>query len=78
MTKNQVMTYGAIAFAGYAVWFAMKQKGALPMTGEQQRMQGTADWLGQNAAQNNAVNQAIGQQWQSMAQTFKTQPDFYI
>lgn len=79
MTQNQIMTYGSIAFAGFAAWFALKRTGVLPpMTGEQQRMQGTADWLNQNAAQNTAVNQAIAQQWQSLNQIFNADPNFYV
>lgn len=78
MTQNQLMTYGSIAFAGFAAWFALKKTGVLPTTGEQQRMEGTADWLNQNAAQTTAVQQAVSQQWRSLNQVFNAQPDFYV
>lgn len=78
MTKNQMMTAGAVAFAGFAAWFALRKTGALPETGEQQRMAGVADLFAQNKAQEAATNAAIAKQWGSMGSLFATQPDFYV
>ena len=61
MTANKLMTMGAVAFAGFAAWYALKNNrvGILPVTGEQQRMQGVADWLVQNQSQEKAIEDAI-------------------
>lgn len=79
MTQNQLLTYGSVAFAGFAAWYALRKTGIVaPLTGEQQRMQGTADWMSQNAAQNKAVNAAASSYRQSLNAQFAAQPDFYI
>jgi hypothetical protein len=80
--NKQLMTYGAVGFAAFAVWAWAKSKGQTlglgQLTGEQQRMQGVDDWMTASSNQFAVTGEAIKKNWSSLAGQFSAQPDFWV
>lgn len=57
MTTNKALTYGAVAFAAFAVWWITRTPGkAVAMQpGQQQRDMGLANWVGLLDAQSHEI-----------------------
>lgn len=54
MNQNQLLTLGAVAFAGFAVYYLFRQPGAAPIatsSGQQQRDSGLQSWIDQTSGQ---------------------------
>lgn len=72
--KQETMIFAGAAVLG-VFWLARRNAA---LTADDSRMAGMRQLYASNAGQMAGVNAAVAQQWASLDQTFKTQPDFYI
>lgn len=64
MNTNQLMTIGAIGFAGYALWFITRKPGGAVtrQPAQRQRDAGLTAWNDQLQAQENELNNQLAKQ----------------